>query len=217
MKPATRIQRNILANGERRLLNWLCARLPMWLTPDRLTAIGFGGALMVAAGYMLAWQSPAWLALSVAGYVVNWFGDSLDGSIARFRQIERPTYGYFVDHSVDALATIAIVGGIGTSPYMRFDIALLAAIGYLLLSIHTFLAARVMGEFRLSYMAGGPTELRLMLIAMTLTMPLVGPATVAGTPFSAFDLFALFITSILVMLFLSQSRTTARALADRRD
>ncbi|WP_260580590.1 CDP-alcohol phosphatidyltransferase family protein [Sphingopyxis sp. PET50] len=215
--PAVRIQQNILARGERRVLNWICARLPQWVSPDQLTTLGFLGAVMVAMGYMLSWLNPAWLALSITGYVVNWFGDSLDGSLARWRRIERPSYGYFVDHSVDGMATLLMVGSIGLSPYMRFDVALLGVIGYLLLSIHSFLAAKVVGEFRLSYMAGGPTELRLMLMTMTALMPVIGGADVNGTNFSPFDLFGLVISSILVTLFVTQSFATARTLAHRGD
>ena len=215
--PPVRIQQNILARGERRLLNWICPRLPGWVTPDQLTTLGFLGAVMVAMGYMLSWLGPAWLSLSIAGYVVHWFGDSLDGSLARWRRIERPSYGYFVDHSVDGLAIFLMVGSIGLSPYMRFDVALIAVIGYLLLAIHSFLAAKVVGEFRLSYMAGGPTELRLMLIAMTASMPIIGGADVNGTNFSPFDLFGLVVSSILVTLFVTQSFATARSLSHRRD
>lgn len=215
MKAPTRIQHNILARSERRLLNWLCARLPAWVTPDQLTLLGFVGALMVAAGYMLSWLDNEWLGLSLAGYIVNWFGDSLDGSLARWRRIERPAYGYFVDHSVDAMATFLMIGALGLGPHMRFEVALLAVTGYFMLSIHTFLAAKIIGEFRLSYLAGGPTELRLMLMAMTAAMPLVGPDMVAGTDFSAFDLFGLFVASILVTLFVVQSFTTARMLRHR--
>lgn len=214
--PPVRIQQNVLARSERRLLNWLCARLPAWVTPDQLTTLGFAGAVMVAAGYVLSWLGAGWLVLSLVGYVVHWFGDSLDGSLARWRRIERPTYGYFVDHSVDAVATLLMVGGIGVSPYMRLDVALMAVIGYLLLSIHSFLAAKVIGEFRLSYMAGGPTELRLMLMTMTILMPVVGAEMVMETAFSAFDLFALLIASILVTLFVVQSFATARLLDTRR-
>jgi phosphatidylglycerophosphate synthase len=215
VEPPTRIQQNLLARGERRLLNWLCARLPAWVTPDQLTLLGFIGAALVAAGYMLSWIDDEWLGLSLAGYLVNWFGDSLDGSLARWRRIERPAYGYFVDHSVDGIAIVLIVGGIGASPYFRLDVALLGAIGYLLLAIHTFLSAKVLGEFRLSYMAGGPTELRLMLMAMTIVMPLVGGGNVLGTDFSAFDLFGLLVASILVTLFVVQSFATAKLLAQR--
>jgi archaetidylinositol phosphate synthase len=215
--PPVRIQQNILARGERRVLNWICARLPQWVTPDQLTTLGFLGAVMVAMGYMLSWLGAGWLALSIVGYVVNWFGDSLDGSLARWRRIERPSYGYFVDHSVDGLATLLMVGSIGLSPYMRFDVALLGVIGYLLLSIHSFLAAKVVGEFRLSYMAGGPTVLRLMLITMTALMPVIGGADINGTNFSPFDLFGMVVSSVLITLFVTQSFALARKLAGRRD
>ncbi len=211
----TRIQQNFLARHERRLLNWICPRLPAWTTPDQLTTLGFIGAVIVAAGYMLSWIDDEWLGLCLVGYIVNWFGDSLDGSLARWRRIERPNYGYFVDHSVDAVATLLMVGSIGMSPFMRLDVALMAVIGYFLLSIHTFIAAKVAGEFRLSYMAGGPTELRLMLMAMTALMPLVGGHDVLGTNFSGFDLFAIVIASILVTLFVVQSFATARMLRAR--
>jgi len=208
----TRIQQNFLARHERRLLNWICPRLPAWVTPDQLTTLGFLGAVIVAAGYMLSWIDDEWLGLCLVGYIVNWFGDSLDGSLARWRRIERPRYGYFVDHSIDAVGTLLMVGAIGASPYMRLDVALMAVIGYFLLSIHTFLAAKVVGEFRLSYMAGGPTELRLMLMAMTVTMALVGPGDIGGTNFSPFDLFGLVVASILVTIFVVQSFAMAHML-----
>jgi len=211
----TRIQQNILARGERRLLNWICPRLPGWVTPDQLTTLGFLGAVMVAAGYMLSWIDDEWLGLCLVGYIVNWFGDSLDGSLARWRRTERPAYGYFLDHSVDAIGTLLMIGAIGASPYMRFDVALMAVIGYFLLSIHTFLAAKVVGEFRLSYMAGGPTELRLMLMTMTVLMSVVGAGDIRGTNFSPFDLFAIVVASILVTLFVVQSFATAKMLRDR--
>ena len=214
-KAPVRIQQNILARSERRLLNWLCARLPGWVTPDQLTTLGFAGAVLVAAGYVLSWFDSEWLGLSLAGYIVNWFGDSLDGSLARWRRIERPSYGYFVDHSVDAVGTLLMIGAIGVSPYMRLDVALMGIVGYFLLSIHTFLAAKVVGEFRLSYMAGGPTELRLMLMAMTVAMPMIGGADIYGTNFSVFDLFALVVSSILVTLFVVQSLATAHMLRKR--
>ena len=176
----------------------------LWIAAAALFAL-----LLIAATF------PMRLALSLAGYVVNWFGDSLDGSLARWRKIERPTYGYFVDHSVDAIATFLMVASMGMSPFLRFDVALLGVVGYFLLSIHTFLAAKVVGEFRLSYLAGGPTELRLMLMALTLAMPTLGDERVLGSHFSPLDLFGLGVASILVTLFVIQSLTLARTLARR--
>ena len=120
-------------------------------------------------GYLGSNADRDWLWLAVAGYVVHWFGDSLDGSLARFRKIERPRYGYFLDHSCDGLATTLLVVGIGLSPYVELEVALIALAGYLLMSIHAFLSVRVLGELRLS--TGVPhLSARLVLIALTVAI-----------------------------------------------
>ncbi len=215
MKPVQRIQQNVLAIGERRLLTWLAARMPPSVTPDRLTSVGFLGAAIVSLGYALSGWHSEWLWVAISGYFINWFGDSLDGSLARFRQIERPSFGYFIDHSTDALGNMIIMLGLGLSPYLRFDVAMFGLATYLLLSIHTFLAARVVGEFRLSYMAGGPTELRLVLIAMTLFMLAVGPGQLKDQGFSGFDVFIAGIAVVLIVLFVVQTAATAKELLSR--
>jgi len=212
-----RIQENLTARAERRVLNWLCARLPLWLTPDRLTAIGFVGAVLVAAGFALSHFGRDWLLLAIAGFVINWFGDSLDGSIARYRKIERPNYGYFIDHSLDALANTLLVLGMGVSPYLRVDVALFGLVGYLLLSVHTFISARIFGVFQLSYLGGGPTEMRLALMAMAVAMYFVGPdARVAWPegrlPFSPFDLFVCVLGALLTAIFVFQTIRTGAQL-----
>ncbi len=214
MKPAVRIQQNMLASGERRLLTWFAARMPRWVTPDVLTSVGFVGAVAVGAGYALSSFHPAWLWLSITAFVINWFGDSLDGSLARFRRIERPVFGYFIDHSTDSLGNMIIMLGIGLSPFVRLDVAMFGLAGYLLLSIHTFIAARVVDEFRLSYMAGGPTELRIVLIAMSLCMLAFGTDTVLGG-FTPFDIFISVLGFVLVVLFVGQTASTARQLRRR--
>jgi len=215
MTSVPRIQQSILAANERRLLNWLCPRLPQWITPDMMTMLGFAGALMVGVGYIFSIQNLTWLWLAQLGYLLNWFGDSLDGSLARYRRIERPNYGYFIDHSVDALATMAMLVGLGLGPFVELEVALLALVAYLLLSIHTYLCAQVIDEFKLTYLAGGPTELRLMLMAMTAAMFFVGQDKLFGTGLSAFDIFALVVAAILVGIFVSQTASTARLLAKR--
>ncbi|HEU4967908.1 CDP-alcohol phosphatidyltransferase family protein [Sphingomonas sp.] len=212
MKPVQRIQANLLAKAERRALTWMCARLPAWVTPDVLTALGLAGAVMIFAGYALSAIHPVWLWAVVGGFVVHWFGDSLDGSLARFRQIERPDFGYFIDHSTDGLANLLILAGLGLSPFVRLDIALFALAGYLLLSIHAFLAARVVGELRLSYLAAGPTELRLALIAVTLAMFAFGALPVTDTGLTAFDLIVGFVGVVMVILFVVQTLVTTRSL-----
>ncbi|OYX47960.1 MAG: CDP-alcohol phosphatidyltransferase [Sphingomonas sp. 32-66-10] len=208
-----RIQQNWLAAGERRILNWLCAHMPRAITPDILTATGMIGAVMVFVGYVASNWAVAWLTVSLVGYAVQWFGDSLDGSLARWRRIERPSYGYFIDHSCDGLANLLIVAGIGLSPFVTMDVAMIALAGYLLMSIHAFLSARVVGELRLSYLAAGPTELRLMLMGMTGMMMVLGPDRGLFGVISGFDLFVGSIGAILILLFLAQTLATGRRLA----
>ena len=211
--PPKRIQRNVLARGEQRLLQWLCPRLPAWLTPDRLTALAMVAAVAICAGYALSNRDPAWLALSVAGYFVHWFGDSLDGTIARYRRVERPRYGYFIDHSCDGLATLLILGGIGASPYLRLDVALFVVVGYLLMSVHTFLLAKVSGEFQLSHLGAGPTELRIILIALTVAMGAAGPDVARGWGLNLFDWIFGISAAILVALFTVETLRKGHALA----
>lgn len=217
--PPRRIQENILARSEQRLLRWLCPRLPLWLTPDKLTALAMIAAVAIGAGYALSNRDPAWLALSIAGYFVHWFGDSLDGTIARFRRIERPRYGYFIDHSCDGLATLLILGGIGASPYLRLDIALLAAVAYLLMSVHTFLLAKVAGEFPLSHLGAGPTEVRIVLIVITIAMGWLGPDLWRAGRLNGFDIMFAGVAGLLVGLFVIQTFRAGRRLAalDRGD
>lgn len=212
LKPVDRIQQNLLAVAERRVLNWLCARLPAWVKPDHLTSLGLVGALMVLAGYAASGNQIEWLWLSIAGYLVHWFGDSLDGSLARFRSIERPRFGYFIDHSCDGLANLMIMAGLGLSPFIRLDVALFALTGYLLMSIHAFLAVRVLGELKLSYIAAGPTELRLLLMAITLSMFFIDPAA-EHAGFAPLDWLVAIAGAVLLTLFIAQTIITARRIA----
>lgn len=209
-----RIQENLLARNERRLLDWICARMPAWVTPDQLTWAGMLGAFMVFGGYLASNLAEEWLWLSIAGYALHWFGDSTDGSLARHRRIERPRYGYFLDHSCDGLATTLVVVGIGLSPYVTLEWALVALAGYLLLSIHAFLSVRVLGELKLSYLNAGPTELRFMLIGLTLAMAGFGHEGEGWFgAVSGFDLFTGAVGAILIALFVIQTGVTARRLA----
>lgn len=208
-----RIQENLLAHSERRLLNWMCARMPNRVSSDMLTALGMAGALIVFAGYTFSNLDDHWLWFAVAGYVIQWLGDSLDGSLARFRKTERPRYGYFLDHSCDGLATTLVVVGIGLSDYVLLEVAFIALVGYLLLSIHAFLSVRVLGELKLSYAYAGPTELRLVLIVLTLAMISVGPDPAFFNLLTWFDLIVGSIGCVLIVFFVVQTIATARRLA----
>ena len=208
---ATRVQGNILAAAERRLLTWLCARMPAWVVPDQLTALGFVGALLVFAGYLLSRSEAAWLWLSVAGYAINWFGDSLDGSLARYRRTERPRFGHFVDHSIDAFANMLGMVGLGLTVFVRLDVAMFALIGYLLLTVHVMLRMRATGAMQLSFAYGGPTELRLALVGLTLSMLLAGRLpTPAGI--SVYDAIVGGVAVILVVIFVWHTVQTATLL-----
>jgi phosphatidylglycerophosphate synthase len=162
MDNATRQMSFLLAGPERRVLRWIAARLPRGWMPDHLTIIGVIGALTIGAGYALSARHPAWLWLATFGLAVNWFGDSLDGTLARVRQIERPKYGYYIDHMVDAFNTAVIGAGIGFSPYVSLPLAMVLVILYLCLSINVYLESSVHGQFDLGFGIVGPTEVRLL-------------------------------------------------------
>jgi phosphatidylglycerophosphate synthase len=188
--PSIRTQTNILAQKERDFLNWLCMRMPSAITPDRLTGIGFVGAVIVFTGYVASLIHPAFFWLATLGLVVQWFGDSLDGSLARYRRIEKSRYGYFLDHSVDAVSIFLILMGLGLSPYIHLDMALFALLGYLMMCVFVFLSDHVTGNFQLSFLALGPTELRIVLIVVNSLMYFVGDLkiVIGHATFSAYDL-----------------------------
>jgi phosphatidylglycerophosphate synthase len=203
-----RIQENIVARQERRFLNWACARMPYSVTSDHLTILSVIGAFMVLAGYVAGRTDSRFLLLSAFGFVVNWFGDSLDGSLARYRKVTRPRYGYFLDHSVDAFCTLLMIGGMGLSLYVRMDVAMFAVVGYLALCIHVFLKNHVTGTFQLTFMFLGPTELRMIFVALTFYMMVGGASHWAGSKaLSDCDIVLLITGSVFMLLFASSTAT----------
>jgi archaetidylinositol phosphate synthase len=188
-QPSERQMTAFTARIERVALDWLAARLPESVTPNGLTLIGISGGMLTALGYILAGANRLWLALAVAGYVVHWFGDSLDGTIARRRGIARPRFGMFIDQSSDLFTVFCITAGIGLSPWVRFDAALAAYCGYLLVAVMVHLRANVTGVYDIAHGGMGPTEGRLILIAITTVMFFVDPATMdRWSGFSGFDI-----------------------------
>jgi archaetidylinositol phosphate synthase len=176
METHTREHRSLLAKPERRLLIWIAGRLPPWIGSDHLTLLGL--LSMPVAGLAFATIQTSWL--NVAGFVlalcVNWFGDSLDGTLARVRCQPRPRYGYYVDHVIDLFGTAALLIGMAASGLMTPTIALTVLAAYFLVSAETFLATHTVGVFRLSFAGIGPTELRILLG--------IGAVAVSAHPFS---------------------------------
>ena len=180
---AKRERKAVTAAVERRVLLAVGERLPAWVTSDQLTVLGVLGALGTTAGYALSHASVHWLWLASAMLAVNWFGDSLDGTVARLRKTERPRYGYYLDHAVDGLMTVMIGAGIGLSPFADLRVALVLVVLYLLMSINVYLESSVRGVFRMDYGVVGPTEARLILILLNALMVwlVVGAAVPVAT------------------------------------
>jgi len=198
----TRVNNVMLGFLERPALRWLCERMPSWVSSDMLTALGLIGALVVGAGYMLAKYNPLFIWLASFGLVINWFGDSLDGSLARHRHMERPKFGFFIDHTIDVIAELAIFGGLALSGYVNPALALLALAGYLMMSVFVYIYTFVSGEFRISYGGVGPTEMRVIVIISNALIFFIGKPVV-DLGFIRFGLYDFILVGVIAMLFLT--------------
>ncbi len=207
IKDHKRVNDIFLGPLERPALNWLASHLPPWASPDLMTLIGILGALVIFAGYGLSNFHPGFLWLAILGYFVNWFGDSLDGTLARFRHIERPKYGFYIDHVSDVLTEIIIIIGLGLTPYIKFSVAAMCCIMYIAMSVLVYVRMNVMGEFKISYSKLGPTEVRVLAILLNIGMFFGGkfsfkiPLGSVTAAISPYDLFVIFITLLLVYFF----------------
>ena len=209
-----RVHESVLATAEKRLLIGVARRLPSWVVPDHLTALGALGAGVVFAGYLLSYEGAAWLWLANLGLVVHWFGDSLDGTLARVRRAERPRYGFFVDQSIDVAGNLLIMMGLGLSPYVRLDVALLALTAYHALTIYSLLWNAVTGRHFVSIAGLGPTEVRLLLFAQNMALFAFGaqPGFLGLGPFTWCDLFLLSGFVVMALIFGFSLRADARTL-----
>ena len=160
---AKRVHQSVLAETEKRLLVWIAERMPSRVNSDHLTMLGFAAQLGTGVCYGLARFSRFWLLASILCMAVNWFGDSLDGTLARVRQKQRPRYGFYVDHILDSIGSVALMGGLALSGYINPWIATGLLVVFLLLSIQSYLATYTLGEFHMSFWRFGPTELRVLL------------------------------------------------------
>jgi phosphatidylglycerophosphate synthase len=186
-REAGRSLTSLLAPLEKRVLLWLAARMPRWVNSDHLTVLALVAMLLAGLSYWLARVSAVGLLLVVVCLALNWFGDSLDGTLARIRRHQRPRYGFYVDHMVDAVGTVFLFGGLGMSGYMSPMVAVALLAAYLLLLVETFLATYTLGTFTMSYFKVGPTELRILLGIGNLVLLVHPMCEIFGRTYRLFD------------------------------
>ncbi len=202
-REATRVQASLLAPIEKRCLVWLAGRMPTRVSSDHLTALA--GASMLAAGLCYWHGSPGALIAAVLLLAANWFGDSLDGTLARVRRHERPRYGYYVDHVLDALSILFILAGLVLGGHMGPTLGGGFLMAYYLVMIEIVLAAHSVGTFRISSWKFGPTELRILLAAGTLRLLWADEVTIAGSRYLLFDVGGAVAIAGLMVTFVSSA------------
>ena len=185
---------------------WLAQHQPKWVDSDMLTYVGHVGALVIAVGYILSAYSVHFLWLSCLGFIINWYGDSLDGTLARVRHQQRPIYGFYLDHTMDAINEALMFMGVGLSPFMRFDLSCILLVVYLMLTLNVAIDAHLKNEFKLTYAKLGPTEFRVICILANIALIFVKPlrtftAHITGTT-GALELHVLDVVGLVILLVL---------------
>ncbi len=196
----SRVNKILLGPLERPALAWMAKKMPPWVTPDILTMTGFVATILIAVSYVLAHRSPWFLWLASFGIALNWFGDSLDGTLARYRKIERPRYGFFIDHAMDGLGEVIVMFGIGLSPYVDFRIAMITLVGYMLMANMVYILTYVKGEFRISYIGLGPTEVRVILIITNILIFFMGNPTIQ-TKWGVYSIYNVVMIILAILLY----------------
>lgn len=186
--PASRVNRSLTAAWEKRALEWMARRAPRWLTSDQLTALGLLAQIAAGGAYALSYYNRYALLLVNLCLVLNWFGDSMDGTLARVRRQQRPRFGFYVDHIVDILGATALMCGLSLSGFAHWPVAIAMLIGFLLLAGESYLATYTLSRFELSQGIFGPTEIRLLLIIGNFALLRSPYATIFGYKFLLFDL-----------------------------
>lgn len=214
-RQATRVQKSLLAAGEKRALVWTAERIPAWVNSDHLTLLGFVAQIATGVCYALALRDRRMLLAAIVCLAVNWFGDSLDGTLARVRRRLRPRYGFYVDHICDSSGAVAMMGGLALSGYMQPVIAIGLLIAFLLLSIQSYLATYTLGEFHLSMWRFGPTELRVLMAVGNLAL-FRWPWVIHGR-YRLFDIGgAIGLAGMVLMLVVVSAKNTARLYQEER-
>jgi len=185
---AERVQQTIVTGAEKKVLRWLAARMPAWVNSDHLTLLGFAAQFMVGVSYALASADNRWLIAATGFLALNWFGDSLDGTLARFRNRQRPRYGFYVDHIIDSFGAVFLCVGLAFSSYMTPLVAMVLLMAFLMLSIETYLATYCLGKFNLGHFFFGPTEIRIVLAVGNVALLWKPHVHFLGTIYPLFDI-----------------------------
>jgi len=208
---ALRLQESFTAAAERRALAWLAARLPARVHSDHLTLLGFIAMFLAGASYALARTHRAGLLLATLFLALNWFGDSLDGTLARLRNRQRPRYGFYVDHMIDTFGGFFLMAGLAISGFIDWRIALGMLVAFLMLSIQVYLATYTLGKFQLSFAKFGPTEIRILLALGNVMLWLKPDARALGSHYRVFDAAGVIaIASLALMLVASTISNTVK-------
>lgn len=208
---APRIQEALTATLEKKALLWLAARIPSWINSDHLTVLGFAAMSLACTSYILARHNRIGLLLATICLALNWFGDSLDGTLARVRNRQRPRYGFYVDHIIDSIGALLLMGGLAASGYLDARIAIGMLVAFLLLSTETYLATYTIGTFRMSFWKFGPTEIRILLALGNITLWLRPEARVPIVGYRLFDFGGLVaIAGMSAMLVIAVARNTTK-------
>jgi phosphatidylglycerophosphate synthase len=208
----TRVHESFLAAAEKRLLIRMASGMPAWVHSDHLTALS--GLSLLAAGicYWQAAAHPVALVAVVVLLAVNWFGDSLDGTLARVRRHERPRYGFYVDHVLDALGILCLIGGLVAGGFMSLAVGAGFLIAYYLLTNEIALATHALGIFRMSFWKFGPTELRILLAIGTLQLLRSETVLLFGSPYQLFDVGGSVAIAGLLVTFIAAAVRNTRTL-----
>lgn len=210
-KNAFRLQESFTAAAERKALAWLAARLPARVNSDHLTLLGFVAMLLAGASYAFARTHRAGLILATLFLALNWFGDSLDGTLARLRNRQRPRYGFYVDHMIDTFGGFFLMGGLAISGFVDWRIALGMFVAFLMLSVQVYLATYAVGTFQLSFAKFGPTEIRILLALGNAALWLHPDARIFGSAYRIFDVGGIIaIAGMSLMLIVSTIFNTVK-------
>lgn len=210
-REARRTQESFLAALEKKTLAWLTSRTPSWINSDHLTLLGLLAMAGAGVGYWWARFNPGGLFLTIACLGLNWLGDSLDGTLARARNCQRPRYGFYVDHVVDAFGALFLLGGLGVSGYMSPMVATGLLVAYLLLSIEVYLTSYTLGDFKISYFKMSPTELRILLSVGNIVLLYKSVVHLFGRAYRLFDVAGTIgISGMMVILLISVVQNTVK-------